>query len=196
MPVHNEPWRERSRSVATESRRRRWGRREVARAAYSVGIDPYLYPEVDNEQASASSSPGATQSAFRAHEVTEDLPGRTSCLIGTSRGPGRRSRCGARPVRAACIGSAGRSEPSGAVQSRRSADGAKPGPEQQRYRWHLRRRELLRGPGGRATLVATPQGAYIVPEFGIGFGPSVSVNAGSQPLPLLIEHEPRPALAI
>ena len=35
------------------------------------------------------------------------------------------------------------------------------------------------GIGGGATLVATPQGAYIVPEFGIGFGPSVSVNAGS-----------------
>ena len=27
------------------------------------------------------------------------------------------------------------------------------------------------GIGGGATLVATPQGAYIVPEFGIGFGP-------------------------
>jgi hypothetical protein len=35
------------------------------------------------------------------------------------------------------------------------------------------------GFGGGATLVATPQGAYIVPEIGIGFGPSVSVNAGS-----------------
>ncbi len=35
------------------------------------------------------------------------------------------------------------------------------------------------GLGGGATLVATPQGAYIVPEFGIGLGPSVSVNAGS-----------------
>ena len=35
------------------------------------------------------------------------------------------------------------------------------------------------GLGGGATVVATPQGAYIVPEFGIGFGPSVSVNAGS-----------------
>ena len=27
--------------------------------------------------------------------------------------------------------------------------------------------------------MATPQGAYLIPEFGIGFGPSVSVNAGS-----------------
>ena len=35
------------------------------------------------------------------------------------------------------------------------------------------------GIGGGATLVATPQGAYIVPEFGIGFGPSVSAAAGS-----------------
>jgi len=30
-----------------------------------------------------------------------------------------------------------------------------------------------------ATLVAAPQGAYVVPEFGIGFGPSVSAAAGS-----------------
>ena len=35
------------------------------------------------------------------------------------------------------------------------------------------------GIGGGATLVFTPQGAYIVPEFGIGFGPSVSAAAGS-----------------
>ena len=35
------------------------------------------------------------------------------------------------------------------------------------------------GIGGGATLVATPKGMYIVPEFGIGFGPSVSANAGS-----------------
>ncbi len=35
------------------------------------------------------------------------------------------------------------------------------------------------GVGGGATLVVTPTGTYIVPEFGIGFGPSVSANAGS-----------------
>lgn len=35
------------------------------------------------------------------------------------------------------------------------------------------------GVGGGATLVATPQGIYIVPEFGIGIGPSVSAAAGS-----------------
>ncbi|HEY7815565.1 MAG TPA: hypothetical protein VIC62_20140, partial [Nakamurella sp.] len=35
------------------------------------------------------------------------------------------------------------------------------------------------GVGGGATLVVTPQGAYIVPEIGIGFGPSVSAAAGS-----------------
>ena len=35
------------------------------------------------------------------------------------------------------------------------------------------------GVGGGATLVFTPQGAYLVPEVGIGFGPSVSANAGS-----------------
>jgi len=35
------------------------------------------------------------------------------------------------------------------------------------------------GIGGGATLVVTPQGAYIVPEIGIGFGPSVSAAAGS-----------------
>ncbi|HUA07535.1 MAG TPA: hypothetical protein VMB27_26770, partial [Solirubrobacteraceae bacterium] len=35
------------------------------------------------------------------------------------------------------------------------------------------------GLGGGATLVMTPQGAYIVPEFGIGVGPSVSAAAGS-----------------
>lgn len=35
------------------------------------------------------------------------------------------------------------------------------------------------GLGGGATLVATPQGMYIVPEFGIGVGPSVSAAAGS-----------------
>ena len=35
------------------------------------------------------------------------------------------------------------------------------------------------GIGGGATLVATPQGLYIVPEVGIGFGPSVSANVGS-----------------
>ena len=35
------------------------------------------------------------------------------------------------------------------------------------------------GVGGGATLVVTPQGTYLVPEFGIGFGPSVSANAGS-----------------
>ena len=35
------------------------------------------------------------------------------------------------------------------------------------------------GIGGGATLIATPQGMYIVPEFGTGFGPSVSAAAGS-----------------
>ncbi|HEX4280139.1 MAG TPA: hypothetical protein VHZ27_05195, partial [Solirubrobacteraceae bacterium] len=35
------------------------------------------------------------------------------------------------------------------------------------------------GVGGGATLVVTPQGAYIVPEIGIGAGPSVSAAAGS-----------------
>ena len=32
--------------------------------------------------------------------------------------------------------------------------------------------------GGGVTLVATPQGNYIVPEVGVGLGPSVSVQAG------------------
>ncbi len=35
------------------------------------------------------------------------------------------------------------------------------------------------GIGGGATLVVTSQGAWLIPEFGLGFGPSVAVNAGS-----------------